>query len=81
MSPWKRITCLTPPTATSGAHGLAARAITAFGLAVVTTGSVRIGFSGIGTTSGLPRLTDISPTSAFGLTASGFDPAFSRAPC
>ena len=46
---------MTPPTATSGAHGLAARAMTEFGLFVVTTGSRGKGFCGMGTTSGLPR--------------------------
>ena len=55
-----------PPTATSGAHGLAAIARTAFGRALTTAGSVGTPWGTAGGPAGLPIMAGSSLKSNFG---------------
>src|SRR5262245_43160147 len=71
-----------PATATSGDHGLAAIAVTAFARWATTIGSAEyFAGSGIGgAPAGRPRTTDVRLTSVFGFIATTLLPEFSSAP-
>ena len=76
-----RRTCLYPPTATSGAHGLAAIATTAAGRAVTTAGSVESPSGIAGGPDGLPAASASSLNSNFGFARTATTlPEVSRAP-
>ena len=82
MSVLKSNTCFCPPTATNGAHGLAAIAVTAVSRVALTADSLVMVTGGIGGGPvGLPFVTEEREKSTFGLVSTTtLLPEFSGAP-